>query len=116
MRGYIATFHDVSYGSLGGLEENGEYLPTIGAAMNALHNRYHNGRDAVTRPTWDEYGRITGDVNTWKCGDFDFPAVTDQATIDLFPIDSSDYGNFAGDSPAIRLSIGPRGGIRRENY
>ncbi|MEU9871067.1 hypothetical protein AB0C87_24770 [Actinomadura sp. NPDC048021] len=114
LRGYIATFNDASYNSLGSIEDVGEWFPSIAEAKRALSDRYHLGRSDVIRPAWDGYGHLLN--YGWEEDRFDFPSVTEKAHFDLYPVYETSYGATSSAEPTIRLDIGPRGGIQRHNF
>lgn len=118
---YIGVFRcPGSHGGYSNIREDGEVFETLETAMESLRSRTQHvrGTDHVHYPIWSEDGLIAGreDGKT-----VDFPAVNNEAVIDLYPTEyisrpkSEGGGVWAvGDYISHRLTVGPRGGIQVE--
>lgn len=102
--------------SHGDFPDSLESWPTITAAGYSLRERFEMGRDWRYTPQKVALGDDGIAIPT-VTESFDMPCVTFECYLDVYPAERvGRIGWRVGNEPAIRLRLGPRLGIRRENF
>ena len=110
---YLATYNGPSYGGPWAPERMDGFT-SLSAAKASMWCRQHNGYD-ITQAF------IINDEQMWVWAGEDytrFPATTPEDHMELYEvIGDGPYGSLqVADSPSIRLTVGPRGGVIKESY
>jgi hypothetical protein len=98
----FATWHGGSGYSIGTIDDDLESFPSIALARETFRERANTSGAAYLNTYY--VNRENESVR--------FPAVDETTTMDVFLYDP----RTGGDSPDFRLVLGPRGGVKRENY
>lgn len=108
---YLAKYNGPSYASydLGKMESFNSFYE----AKCEMHRRQSMGYGYTTTYRQNEDGLYV----LWESeGRYDFPGTTTEDTMDLYSVTAAEGAYRCQPEPFIRLFVGPRGGIRLENY
>lgn len=83
--------------------DNLECWPDMASVKYSLQRRFNMGRDEMAFVTIEDDESLTRRVER-----YDTPGVDESSYIDLFDIKSGE--------PYLRLTLGPRGGVRSEKF
>lgn len=115
---YVGFFHDRDRHPFGDVMTEEECFRTIAEAKNKLSERFASNLPCeVVHPWVDD-----DDLVTYAGGEISnelFPAVTEDAYIDLYPVIRNGHpfpwGHVSGE-PLKRINFGPRCGVHAENF
>lgn len=107
---YAGTYSGPSYGNFADPSFEGFY--SLAHATAKLRERV-NGSGAWPCEVIDLSETADGVLFINRISGVLFPATTNEDYIDLYPVDARGY---RASEPSIRLTVGPRGGIVRENF
>lgn len=97
------VFSDPRNSSLNDWRDELEEWSSLKAAKASLYRRWRHQYDYVSRVDMDDDGILTHHVSDYTL----FPCLSSECQIKLFDLASGE--------PYMRLTLGPRGGIRQEN-
>lgn len=115
---YVGFFHDLDRNPFGDVMTEGECFRTIAEAKHKLSERFTSNLPCeVVHPWVDDDGLVAyagGEISNVL-----FPAVTEDAYIDLYPVIRNGHPfpwGYVSNEPLKRINFGPRCGVHAENF